>query len=229
MKYVLALDQGTTSSRAILFDEAGGPVALGQREFRQIFPQAGWVEHDPREIFQTQRDVARDALRKSGISTKDLLAIGITNQRETTIVWDRQTGEPIANAIVWQDRRTAGLCKDLREVGAESLIRERTGLVIDPYFSGTKLACTRSDRQDFIETPIWRRRSRKRSAPIRSPGRASAPGFLFLERQRRCKHGVRRTDMDRISMNRHLRLEQQRKPVALCEADTRAHRAEEIF
>jgi len=140
VKYVLALDQGTTSSRAILFDEAGGPVALGQREFRQIFPQASWVEHDPREIFQTQRDVARDALRKSGISTKDLLAIGITNQRETTIVWDRQTGEPIANAIVWQDRRTAGLCKDLREVGAESLIRECTGLVIDPYFSGTKLA-----------------------------------------------------------------------------------------
>ena len=140
MKYVLALDQGTTSSRAILFDEAGGPVALGQREFRQIFPQAGWVEHDPREIFETQRDVARDAVRKSGISTKDLLAVGITNHRETTIVWDRQTGEPIANAIVWQDRRTAELCKDLREVGAESLIRERTGLVIDPYFSGTKLA-----------------------------------------------------------------------------------------
>ena len=140
MKYVLALDQGTTSSRAILFDEAGGPVALGQREFRQIFPQAGWVEHDPREIFETQRDVARDAVRKSGISTKDLPAVGITNQRETTIVWDRQTGEPIANAIVWQDRRTAELCKDLREVGAESLIRERTGLVIDPYFSGTKLA-----------------------------------------------------------------------------------------
>ncbi|HEY1287596.1 MAG TPA: glycerol kinase GlpK [Burkholderiales bacterium] len=140
MKYVLALDQGTTSSRAILFDEAGGPVAVGQREFRQIFPQAGWVEHDPREIFATQRDVARDALRKSGISAKDLLAVGIANQRETTIVWDRQTGEPIANAIVWQDRRTAELCKDLREVGAESLIRERTGLVVDPYFSGTKLA-----------------------------------------------------------------------------------------
>ncbi len=140
MKYVLALDQGTTSSRAILFDEAGGPVALGQREFRQIFPQAGWVEHDPREIFATQRDVAREALRKSNVSAKDVMAIGITNQRETTIVWDRQTGEPVHNAIVWQDRRTAGLCKDLREVGAESLIRERTGLVIDPYFSGTKLA-----------------------------------------------------------------------------------------
>jgi glycerol kinase len=140
VKYVLALDQGTTSSRAILFDEAGGPVAVGQREFRQIFPQAGWVEHDPREIFATQRDVAREALRKSNVSAKDVMAIGITNQRETTIVWDRQTGAPIHNAIVWQDRRTAGLCKDLREVGAESLIRERTGLVIDPYFSGTKLA-----------------------------------------------------------------------------------------
>ena len=140
MKYVLALDQGTTSSRAILFDEAGGPVAVGQREFRQIFPQAGWVEHDPREIFATQRDVAREALRKSNVSAKDVMAIGIANQRETTVVWDRQTGEPIHNAIVWQDRRTAGLCKDLREVGAESLIRERTGLVIDPYFSGTKLA-----------------------------------------------------------------------------------------
>jgi len=140
VKYVLALDQGTTSSRAILFDEAGGPVALGQREFRQIFPQAGWVEHDPREIFATQRDVAREALRKANVSAKDVMAIGITNQRETTIVWDRQTGEPIANAIVWQDRRTTALCNDLREVGAESLIRERTGLVIDPYFSGTKLA-----------------------------------------------------------------------------------------
>jgi glycerol kinase len=140
VKYVLALDQGTTSSRAILFDEAGGPVAVGQREFRQIFPQAGWVEHDPREIFATQRDVAREALRKANVSAKDVMAIGITNQRETTIVWDRQTGAPIHNAIVWQDRRTAELCKDLREVGAESLIRERTGLVIDPYFSGTKLA-----------------------------------------------------------------------------------------
>ena len=140
MKYVLALDQGTTSSRAILFDEAGGPLAVGQREFRQIFPQAGWVEHDPREIFATQRDVARDALRKSNIPIKDVMAIGITNQRETTILWDRQTGEPIHNAIVWQDRRTAALCKDLKEVGAESLVRERTGLVIDPYFSGTKIA-----------------------------------------------------------------------------------------
>jgi glycerol kinase len=140
VKYILALDQGTTSSRAILFDEAGGPVAVGQREFRQIFPQAGWVEHDPREIFETQRDVAREALRKSGIPVKDVMALGITNQRETTIVWDRQSGEPIHNAIVWQDRRTAAQCQELREVGAESLVRERTGLVIDPYFSGTKIA-----------------------------------------------------------------------------------------
>src|SRR5438128_9674520 len=140
MKYVLALDQGTTSSRAIVFDQDGGPVAVGQREFRQIFPQPGWVEHDPREIFATQRDVAREALRKSNISTKDGMAIGITNQRETTIVWDRQTGEPIHNAIVWQDRRTSPQCAELKEVGAESLIRERTGLVVDPYFSGTKIA-----------------------------------------------------------------------------------------
>jgi glycerol kinase len=140
VKYILALDQGTTSSRAIVFDEAGGPVAVGQREFRQIFPQAGWVEHDPREIFATQRDVAREAIGKSGVAAKDVMAIGIANQRETTIVWDRQSGEPIANAIVWQDRRTAELCNDLKEVGAESLIRERTGLVVDPYFSGTKIA-----------------------------------------------------------------------------------------
>jgi glycerol kinase len=140
VKYVLALDQGTTSSRAIVFDEGGGPVAIGQREFRQFFPQPGWVEHDPREIFATQRDVAREALRKSNVGLKDVMAIGITNQRETTIVWDRQTGEPIHNAIVWQDRRTAAQCQDLRDVGAESLIRERTGLVIDPYFSGTKIA-----------------------------------------------------------------------------------------
>ena len=140
MKYILALDQGTTSSRAILFDQAGGPVAVSQREFRQIFPQAGWVEHDPREIFATQRDVARDALRKANISPSEVAAIGITNQRETTILWDRQSGEPIYNAIVWQDRRTASLCEELREVGAESLVRERTGLLVDPYFSGTKIA-----------------------------------------------------------------------------------------
>jgi glycerol kinase len=140
VKYVLALDQGTTSSRAILFDESGTPKSAAQREFRQIFPQPGWVEHDPREILATQREVAREAMRMSNIALKDLMAVGIANQRETTIVWDRQTGEPIHNAIVWQDRRTAPQCEELRQVGAESLVRERTGLVIDPYFSGTKVA-----------------------------------------------------------------------------------------
>jgi glycerol kinase len=140
VRYILALDQGTTSSRAIVFDQEGRPVAIGQRELRQIFPQPGWVEHDPREIFSTQRDVAREALRKANIAVKNVLAIGITNQRETTLIWDRQTGEPIHNAIVWQDRRTSAQCAELREVGAESLVRERTGLVIDPYFSGTKIA-----------------------------------------------------------------------------------------
>ena len=138
MRYVLALDQGTTSSRAILFDEEARAVASAQREFRQIFPQPGWVEHDPKEIFTTQRETAREAVRN--VDLKSVMAVGIANQRETTIVWDRQTGEPIHNAIVWQDRRTAPLCAALKEAGAERLIRERTGLVIDPYFSGTKIA-----------------------------------------------------------------------------------------
>jgi len=140
VRYVLALDQGTTSSRAILFDERGTPQSVAQREFRQIFPQPGWVEHDPREILATQREVAREAVRMSNLALKDLMAVGIANQRETTIVWDRQSGEPVHNAIVWQDRRTAPQCEELRQVGAESLVRERTGLVIDPYFSGTKIA-----------------------------------------------------------------------------------------
>jgi glycerol kinase len=140
VRYVLALDQGTTSSRAILFDEEGKSVATAQREFKQIFPQPGWVEHDAKEIFSTQRETARQAVRQSGIDLKGLMAVGIANQRETTIVWDRQTGEPIANAIVWQDRRTAAQCAELKRMGAESLVKERTGLVIDPYFSGTKIA-----------------------------------------------------------------------------------------
>jgi glycerol kinase len=140
MRYVLALDQGTTSSRAILFDEEGSALASAQREFPQLYPQPGWVEHDPREIFRTQRDVAREVFQKKPVPLKSVMAIGITNQRETTLVWDRQSGEPLHNAIVWQDRRTAAMCEELREVGAESLVRERTGLVIDPYFSGTKIA-----------------------------------------------------------------------------------------
>jgi glycerol kinase len=140
LRYVLALDQGTTSSRAILFDEEGGVVSVSQREFPQIFPQPGWVEHDAKEILNTQRATAREAVRKSGVPLKNIMAVGITNQRETTVLWDRQSGEPLHNAIVWQDRRTAARCAELKDVGAESLVRERTGLVIDPYFSGTKLA-----------------------------------------------------------------------------------------
>jgi glycerol kinase len=140
MRHVIALDQGTTSSRAIIFDEAGHAVASAQREFKQHYPEPGWVEHDPEEIWRTQRDVAREALRASGLKAEDLVACGIANQRETTVVWDRQTGQPIHRAIVWQDRRTSAMCAELKEVGAESLVQERTGLVLDPYFSGTKLA-----------------------------------------------------------------------------------------
>lgn len=140
MRYILALDQGTTSSRAILFDAEGRAAAAAQREFRQIYPRPGWVEHDPKEILATQRDVAREALRKSNISLKDLMGVGIANQRETTILWDRQSGEPLYNAIVWQDRRTAALCSELKKRGLEKIVRAKTGLVIDPYFSGTKIA-----------------------------------------------------------------------------------------
>jgi glycerol kinase len=140
MRYVLALDQGTTSSRAIVFDAQGRAVASAQREFQQHYPQPGWVEHDPQEIYRTQRETAREAVRKSNVPLKQLMALGITNQRETTLLWDRQSGKPLHNAIVWQDRRTAAMCEELRAVGAESLVRERTGLVIDPYFSGTKIA-----------------------------------------------------------------------------------------
>jgi glycerol kinase len=138
--YVLALDQGTTSSRAILFDRDGVIKAVAQREFRQIFPQPGWVEHDAMEIWTTQAGVAVEVLAGAGLRAGDVAAIGITNQRETTVVWDRKTGKPICNAIVWQDRRTADVCDRLRADGAEPLFRDRTGLVLDAYFSGTKLA-----------------------------------------------------------------------------------------
>ena len=139
MKYILALDQGTTSSRAIIFDHGGSIKAVAQQEFRQIFPQPGWVEHDPNEIWSTQTNVAAEAILKAGLMAKDIAAIGITNQRETTVVWDRKTGIPICNAIVWQDRRTAAACDRLRARGLASLIRRKTGLVVDAYFSGTKL------------------------------------------------------------------------------------------
>jgi glycerol kinase len=139
MTAILALDQGTTSSRAILFDATGKVLGSAQQEFRQIFPQPGWVEHDPEEIWSTQRAVASGALARARLAAADVVAIGITNQRETTVVWDRGTGRPIANAIVWQDRRTAPMCDALRAAGKAELVAERTGLVIDAYFSGTKL------------------------------------------------------------------------------------------
>jgi glycerol kinase len=138
--HLLALDQGTSSSRAIVFDARGTIVAAAQREFRQIYPQPGWVEHDPHEIWTSQLATAREALAKSGLAASEIAAIGITNQRETTVLWNRATGEPIANAIVWQDRRTAPACAALRARGLEALFLERTGLVLDAYFSGTKLA-----------------------------------------------------------------------------------------
>ena len=138
--HLLALDQGTSSSRAIVFDAHGAIVASAQAEFRQIFPRPGWVEHDPREIWSSQLATAREALAKAGLGAADIAALGITNQRETTVVWNRATGEPIGNAIVWQDRRTAAACAALRDKGLEPLFRERTGLVLDAYFSGTKLA-----------------------------------------------------------------------------------------
>jgi glycerol kinase len=139
VKYILALDQGTTSSRAIVFDQAGNNVATAQQEFRQIFPKPGWVEHDANEIWATQRATAQDALKKAGLTHSDIAGIGITNQRETTVVWDRDTGAPIHNAIVWQDRRTAARCDQLKARGAAATIKRKTGLVVDAYFSGTKL------------------------------------------------------------------------------------------
>ena len=139
MKHILALDQGTTSSRAIVFDHAGSIVSVAQKEFPQIFPQPGWVEHDPRDIWSSQAGVAAEALTKAGVNAGDVAAIGITNQRETTLVWDRATGEPVCNAIVWQDRRTAGICDRLKARKLDRLIRRKTGLVIDAYFSATKL------------------------------------------------------------------------------------------
>src|SRR6185503_3154458 len=139
MKYILALDQGTTSSRAIVFDHNGSVVSVAQQEFRQIFPQPGWVEHDAHEIWATQSNVAAQALNKARLTANDVAAIGITNQRETTVVWDRTTGKPICNAIVWQDRRTAAACDRLKARGLAKIIRRKTGLVVDAYFSGTKL------------------------------------------------------------------------------------------
>ncbi|OYU56013.1 MAG: glycerol kinase [Chitinophagaceae bacterium BSSC1] len=137
-QYILSFDQGTTSSRAIVFDKQGSIIAVAQKEFTQIFPQPGWVEHDANEIWSTQLGVAAEAIIKAGLTVKDIAAIGITNQRETTVVWDKATGQPIHNAIVWQDRRTAAFCDSLKAQGKDKLIQQKTGLVIDAYFSATK-------------------------------------------------------------------------------------------
>lgn len=139
-RFVLAIDQGTTSSRAILFDETLQPIATGQQEFTQIFPASGWVEHNPEEIWQSTLDVCQAAVKEANIDAEDIAAIGITNQRETVVVWDKQTGKPICNAIVWQDRRTADMCHSLTADGHASTFTDKTGLLLDPYFSGTKLA-----------------------------------------------------------------------------------------
>lgn len=139
MAYILALDQGTTSSRAIIFDAEGTIVGVAQEEITQIYPHPGWVEHDPVEIWQSQIGVARQVLQDCGLTSRDIAGIGITNQRETTVVWDRATGQPIHNAIVWQDRRTVDYCESLRADGHEPAFQERTGLLLDPYFSGTKI------------------------------------------------------------------------------------------
>ena len=139
MPAILALDQGTTSSRAIVFDHGGRIVKVAQKEFRQIFPKSGWVEHDPEEIWESQRAVAAEVVKAAGMSASDVAAVGITNQRETTLVWDRKTGKPVYNAIVWQDRRTAEFCDRLKAAGHEQLVQQKTGLVIDAYFSGSKV------------------------------------------------------------------------------------------
>jgi glycerol kinase len=138
-KYILSLDAGTTSNRAILFNHSGDIVATAQQEFEQIYPQSGWVEHNPETIWQTQLKVAREVIQKAGITSAEIAGIGITNQRETTVMWNRETGKPIYNAIVWQDRRTSGLCDELKSRGLEKMVAEKTGLVVDAYFSGTKI------------------------------------------------------------------------------------------
>ncbi|MEK6479196.1 glycerol kinase GlpK [Catalinimonas sp. 4WD22] len=138
-KYILALDQGTTSSRAIIFDYQGSMVAVAQKEFKQYYPKPGWIEHDADEIWETQLEVAKQAIKKAHLKAKQIAAIGITNQRETTIIWDKETGKPIYKAIVWQDRRTSKYCDQLKEEGFEETIRNKTGLISDAYFSGTKV------------------------------------------------------------------------------------------
>ena len=140
MSFILAIDQGTTSTRSIIFDEKLKIIGAAQEEFTQHFPQSGWVEHNPKDLLSTTIDTCKSALNQKSINPKKIVAIGITNQRETTLVWDKNTGDPVYNAIVWQDRRTASHCEELREKGFEKKVTEITGLLLDPYFSSTKLA-----------------------------------------------------------------------------------------
>src|ERR1700739_2435935 len=139
-RHVLAIDQGTTSTRAIVFDSSGQPTASAQKELPQIFPKPGWVEHDPEEIWRATVEVCRGALANAKLAARDIAGIGITNQRETTVVWDRATGKAVHNAIVWQDRRTSDMCAELKRAGHEKMVAQKTGLLLDPYFSGTKIA-----------------------------------------------------------------------------------------
>ena len=139
MTHILAIDQGTTSTRAILFDANMAVTHSAQQEFTQHYPQSGWVEHEAADLLQTTLDTCRDVLAQAGLAAADIAAIGITNQRETTVVWDKSTGEAVHKAIVWQDRRTATLCEELRKAGYEAMVTEKTGLLLDPYFSSTKL------------------------------------------------------------------------------------------
>src|SRR3984957_19279509 len=161
--HVLVVDQGTTSTRSIIFGPDAGLVAMAQEEFPQIFPQGGWVEHDPESLWRTTLSTARQALLRAGVEPSALAGLGITNQRETTLVWSRTTGRPIHNAIVWQDRRTAPLCAELKDRGCETLVSTRTGLLLDPYFSATKIAWildnvpgarTEAERGDLAFGPV---------------------------------------------------------------------------
>ena len=163
-KYIMALDAGTTSNRCILFDRKGNMCSVAQREFTQYFPQPGWVEHDADEIWACQLGVAVEAMTKIGASASDIAAIGITNQRETAIVWDKNTGEPVYHAIVWQCRRTSEYCDSLKEKGLTDRFRQKTGLVIDAYFSGTK------DQVDPGQCPRGKRARRERRASLRNSG-----------------------------------------------------------
>ncbi len=153
VKYVLAIDQGTTSSRAILFDQNLQPVAVDQREFPQHFPDSGWVEHDPEDIWSSTLDVCRGVISRNGAQPTEIAAIGIINQRETTVVWDRETGQPIHNAIVWQDRRTSEQCAALKDAGHEASVTSKTGLLLDPYFSGTKVAWILENVEGPVQPP----------------------------------------------------------------------------